>query len=156
MAPKYVELAKKIEEEKLQDVVIAEIDSSADKEVGEKYGVEGFPTLKLFINAKPVDYSGEREMQDMYNFIIKRMNNPVKFLENRDMLAEIEKSHLALLILAKSSFEKQEEEAKVSAYGYDNINFYAIVDEEKMREYTGKADTYCLVLFRDFDDGKMF
>jgi len=54
-----------------QDVVVANIDADKYKEVGSKYGVSGFPTLKFFPkdNKEGKPYSGQRELVDLVKYL---------------------------------------------------------------------------------------
>jgi protein disulfide-isomerase A6 len=47
------------------------VDADAHKELGKRFGVQGFPTLKWFDgkSEKPQDYTGGRELDDMAKFI---------------------------------------------------------------------------------------
>lgn len=52
-------------------VVIAAVDADAHKELGTRYEVTGFPTLKLFNTGKDaiVPYSGARDLENLVEFI---------------------------------------------------------------------------------------
>lgn len=69
LAPTYekVATAYKLED----DVVIANLDADKYKDVAEKYGVSGYPTLKFFPknNKAGEDYEGGRDLQDFVSFI---------------------------------------------------------------------------------------
>ncbi|KHF97557.1 putative disulfide-isomerase A6 [Gossypium arboreum] len=69
LAPTYekVALAFKMEE----DVVIANLDADKHKDLAEKYGVSGYPTLKFFPknNKAGEDYNGGRGLDDFVSFI---------------------------------------------------------------------------------------
>ncbi|KAF8394636.1 hypothetical protein HHK36_020850 [Tetracentron sinense] len=69
LAPTYekVATAYKLEE----DVVIANLDADKYKDLAEKYGVSGFPTLKFFpkSNKAGEDYDGDRDLDDFVTFI---------------------------------------------------------------------------------------
>jgi len=56
---------------KISDVVIAKVDADKHKDLGGRYGVKGFPTLKFFPKGskEPQDYSGGREAQDIIDFV---------------------------------------------------------------------------------------
>ncbi|XP_077218682.1 protein disulfide-isomerase like 2-1-like [Tasmannia lanceolata] len=69
LAPTYekVATAYKLEE----DVVIANLDADKYKDLAEKYGIGGFPTLKFFpkSNKAGEDYDGDRDLDDFVTFI---------------------------------------------------------------------------------------
>lgn len=70
LAPVYEELATSLEFAK-DKVQIAKVDADAEKDLGRKYGVQGFPTLKFFDGKSkdPVDYSGGRDLESLQSFI---------------------------------------------------------------------------------------
>jgi len=69
LAPTWEKLATIYKNEK--NVVIANVDADKHREVGEKYGVSGFPTLKFFPqdNKAGVAYEGGRELADFVKYI---------------------------------------------------------------------------------------
>ncbi|MCD7446487.1 Protein disulfide-isomerase-like 2-2 [Datura stramonium] len=54
-----------------ENVVIANLDADNHKDLAEKYGVSGYPTLKFFPkgNKAGEDYDGGRDLNDFVNFI---------------------------------------------------------------------------------------
>ncbi|KAI9081020.1 hypothetical protein K1719_037000 [Acacia pycnantha] len=69
LAPTYEKVATAFKLE--EDVVIANIDSDQYKDIAEKYGVSGYPTLKFFprSNKAGEDYDGGRDLDDFVTFI---------------------------------------------------------------------------------------
>uniref|UniRef100_A0A5B6ZJ79 protein disulfide-isomerase n=1 Tax=Davidia involucrata TaxID=16924 RepID=A0A5B6ZJ79_DAVIN len=69
LAPTYEKLATAFRLE--EDVVIANLDSDKHKDLAEKYGVSGYPTLKFFpkSNKAGEDYDGGRDLDDFVTFI---------------------------------------------------------------------------------------
>ncbi|KAJ2845975.1 hypothetical protein IWW36_004563, partial [Coemansia brasiliensis] len=55
------------------DVVIAEVNADEHRDLGNKFSVQGFPTLKFFAKggdvAKPEDYSGGRDLDSLTSFV---------------------------------------------------------------------------------------
>jgi len=77
LAPKYEELAKKLQDE--SDIVIAKMDATAN-DVPSLYDVKGFPTL-YFVpkNSKksPLRYNGGRETDDFIKYLAKESTDPL-------------------------------------------------------------------------------
>ncbi|KAJ6729393.1 hypothetical protein OIU85_020322 [Salix viminalis] len=69
LAPTYEKVASAFKSEK--DVVVANLDADKYKDLAEKYGVSGFPTLKFFPkgNKAGEDYDGGRDLDDFVAFI---------------------------------------------------------------------------------------
>src|SRR5436190_12058757 len=73
LAPIYEDLAKAFEfaNDKVQ---IAKVDADAEKDLGKRFGVQGFPTLKWFDGKsdEPIEYDGGREFDDLVKFITEK------------------------------------------------------------------------------------
>lgn len=79
LAPVWEELAQNFAfaEDK---VSIAKVDADEHKELGRKFGVQGFPTLKWFDGKSdtPTDYSGGRDLDSLSAFIIEKTGIKIK------------------------------------------------------------------------------
>jgi len=73
LAPVYEELAQAFAfaEDKL---TIARLDADEHRDLGKKYGVQGFPTLKWFDGKSkdPEDYNGGRDLESLSAFITEK------------------------------------------------------------------------------------
>ncbi|KAJ3330761.1 hypothetical protein HDU76_004934 [Blyttiomyces sp. JEL0837] len=69
LAPVYEDLADSYAKEK--GLIIAKVDADAHKELGGRFDVKGFPTLKWFPkgSTKPEDYEGGRDLDAFVKFI---------------------------------------------------------------------------------------
>ncbi|CAI2370762.1 unnamed protein product [Moneuplotes crassus] len=65
-------------------VKVGAVDADKDKSAGASYGVQGFPTIKLFGNnkAKPIDYNSGRDEDSIINFVLKEVKKAVKERQN--------------------------------------------------------------------------
>lgn len=73
LAPIYEQLAEDFAFAK-DKVIIAKVDADAEKTLGKRFGVQGFPTLKFF-NGKdetPEDYSSGRDLESLTEFIASK------------------------------------------------------------------------------------
>lgn len=73
LAPVYEELATSFESQSSK-LSIAKVDADAEKSLGKRFGVQGFPTLKWFdgISDKPEDYNGGRDLESLTKFITEK------------------------------------------------------------------------------------
>ncbi|KAI1753455.1 thioredoxin-like protein [Xylaria castorea] len=78
LAPVYEELGQAFASSK--DVQIAKVDADAEKALGKRFGIQGFPTLKWFDGKsdKPVDYSGGRDLESLTKFITEKAGTKAK------------------------------------------------------------------------------
>lgn len=70
LAPTYEELATNFLHAN-EKVTIAKVDADNHKDLGKKFGVQGFPTLKWFDGKsdKPVEYEGGRDLDSLMKWI---------------------------------------------------------------------------------------
>jgi protein disulfide isomerase len=61
-----------------KDLLVAEVDATVETKLRDRFEIRGFPTIKLFVNGKPVaDYNGERTKDALVNFVRRQMTPPV-------------------------------------------------------------------------------
>jgi protein disulfide-isomerase A6 len=73
LAPVYEELGLAFEHAK-DKVQIAKVDADSERDLGKRFNVQGFPTLKFFDGKsdKPVDYNGGRDLESLSSFITEK------------------------------------------------------------------------------------
>jgi len=151
MAPSYAKLAAKMNE-KEGGIPIAEVDATESPELAERFGVEGYPTLKFFVEGKPVDYQGEREGDAIENFINKKLSPASKELKKVEEIKELESSKLAVVLVTAEASPEQLAFFNSFSSSYD-IGFY-YANFEGALEATGASGKHNMVVYRNFDDGK--
>jgi protein disulfide-isomerase A6 len=70
LAPVYEELATTYQHA-MEKVTIAKVDADNHKDLGKRFGVQGFPTLKWFDGKsdKPTEYEGGRDLESLQKWI---------------------------------------------------------------------------------------
>jgi protein disulfide-isomerase-like protein len=75
LAPIWEELAEAITNDDanddLKDFVISQVDCTQHKGLCARFGVKGYPALKLIANHQVYDYKGGRSLEDFNNFLAK-------------------------------------------------------------------------------------
>ncbi|KAH1283660.1 hypothetical protein KXW98_006359 [Aspergillus fumigatus] len=93
LAPVYEELAQAFEFAK-DKVTVAKVDADEHRDLGKRFGVQGFPTLKWFDGKsdKPEDYKGGRDLESLSAFIAEKTGikprGPKKEPSKVEMLTE--------------------------------------------------------------------
>ncbi len=151
MAPAYSSLAKRMKE-KEDGIPITKVDATIQKVLAEKYGVQGFPTLKFFVDGEPVDYQGAREEEAIYNWINKKTGPSSTELTTDEQLKTHSEASLSVLFLVPQDDEALKTYMNL-AMGYDDVSFAHSFSEDHKKTLEVSAK-YALVVFRDFDDGK--
>lgn len=73
---------------------LAKIDADANRKSGEKHGIQGFPTLKLFRNGKEFkDFDGGRKAEQIVSWYKKKTGPPAKTLKSEEVEAFIKENN---------------------------------------------------------------
>lgn len=59
-------------------VKVAAVDATAEQSLAQEYGIQGFPTIKVFVNGKATDYQGQRTAQAIVDAGLKAAKDMVK------------------------------------------------------------------------------
>lgn len=77
-----LDVAAPILAELKEPVVIAKVDADKYRRIGNKYEIDGFPTLKLFMHGVPMDYYGPRDPDLLVRFLKKFVAPNVAILDS--------------------------------------------------------------------------
>jgi len=154
MAPAYSKLAQRMKSEEIS-VAIAKIDSTVESELGTKFGVQGFPTLKFFINGQPVDYQGGRDEEAMFNWLKKKTGPSSTEINDVKAVEEHSSKNLSVLFIYPENDTEGLKNFMVLAAGYDDVPFAHSSSQEFKTKFE-VDQKYALVVFRSFDDGRKF
>jgi len=96
LAPEYEQVGEAFS--KIKNVVIAKVDADEHKDLGSRFGVQGFPTLKYFPKGSttPEDYDGGRSAQDIIDFVNRKAGSN----------ARLKKAPSAVTVLTPENFDK--------------------------------------------------
>lgn len=75
LAPEYAAAAQELAKRD-PPLSIAKVDATENKELGERFGIKGFPTLKFFKGGNPSDYEGGRTKDSIVNYVVKKSGPP--------------------------------------------------------------------------------
>eukprot|EP00745_Piridium_sociabile_P044718 TRINITY_DN94919_c3_g1_i1.p1 TRINITY_DN94919_c3_g1~~TRINITY_DN94919_c3_g1_i1.p1 ORF type:complete len:477 (-),score=62.60 TRINITY_DN94919_c3_g1_i1:186-1616(-) len=99
LAPAFEAAAKKLKELEGGGVPLAKVDATVHKAVGEKYGVSGYPTLKLFRNGVPSDYDGGRNAEDIVAWIEKQTGPATTTVATQDELDVVLRKKMVVFVI---------------------------------------------------------
>jgi protein disulfide-isomerase A1 len=153
LAPEYAAAAQQLASSH-PNIKLVKIDTTVEKELGSRFEIKGFPTLKFFIkgNSHPIDFEGGRTPPEIVNWLLKR-TGPVSI--EVSSVSEVEKhvgdSELVGVFFGSSSSSAYDN-FKVVAASHDDIIFLNTDSDEIRQHYNVERDNF--ILFKKFDEGK--
>ncbi|KAI9347409.1 thioredoxin-like protein [Zopfochytrium polystomum] len=99
----YEELADAFSHHK--DVVIAKVDADAHRDLGGRFDVKGFPTLKWFPkgSTKPEDYSGGRDIDALVKFVTDKTGLKSTYKKAPTYVKELDASNFESVVGKKNA-----------------------------------------------------
>lgn len=97
LAPEYAKAALRLAETH-PNVVLAKVDATEESELAERYGVDGFPTLKWMTSEGEVDYSGGRTEDAIVRWVTKMTGPPTNVISTAEGLKTAEAASDAIVV----------------------------------------------------------
>ena len=116
LKPEYEAAAVELWEK--EQAPLVKIDCTEEKEVCDKYGVQGFPTLKVFNKGKESStYEGARTKDGIVDYIVRRKLPAITELKSVDEISELKEKYGFLIVSYSSSdtFKSTADELRDSA-----------------------------------------
>uniref|UniRef100_A0A915C788 Protein disulfide-isomerase n=3 Tax=Parascaris univalens TaxID=6257 RepID=A0A915C788_PARUN len=145
LAPEYEKAASKL---KTNDppIALAEVDCTAEKATCDKYGVSGFPTLKIFRNGVfAQDYDGPREAEGIVKYMRGQAGPSAKELKSYEELEKfIDSDESGVVGFFESESKLKDSFLKVADTERDRFRFAYTSDAETLKKvkYTDDIIVY--------------
>ncbi|KAI1639481.1 protein disulfide isomerase [Biscogniauxia mediterranea] len=151
LAPEYEEAATTLKE---KDIKLAKIDCTEEMDLCQEYGVEGYPTLKVFRGKDNVaPYSGARKAGAITSYMIKQSLPAVSIL-TADTLEEFKTADKIVLVAYIDASDKASNESYTKiAENHRDSYLFGGVNDAAVAEAEG-VTTPAIVLYKQFDEGK--
>lgn len=140
LTPEYAKAAQALKKDNLY---LAKVDATVHKALGTRFGVEGFPTLKLFTNGTPSEYNGGRTEPEIISWMKKKTGPATKTLKTVEEIEDFHKGSDVSLVYFGDDASHSEIFNKV-ARTIDDIVFAIAPKElaEKFNSTSGKVSLY--------------
>lgn len=148
LAPEYAKAAGLLKESK-SDIVLSKVDATIEKKLAEKYGVQGFPTIKFFKKGTPVEYGGGRTSGEIVAWLNKKTGPAAKVLVSaEEVTAFTDPKDVAVVGYFADKASDMAVAFLKSAEGMDDIEFAITTPEASTDEVKGDK----IVVVKKFDD----
>lgn len=136
MAPDFKEAATELKGK----ATLVDVDATVEKSLAEKYGIRGFPTLKLFSNGELLsDYKGSRTKDDIVKYIERSMLPSVVEFTDADSLSTYLKENKGKTMVFGAALDKLSANFKKLSMSMrdnmpDSISFASVPDGSYLKD----------------------
>jgi len=151
LAPEYETAATTLKE---KDIALVKVDCTEEQELCQEYGVEGYPTLKVFRGPENISpYGGQRKADSLISYMTKQALPAVSAV-TKDTIEEFKTADKVVLVAYFAADDKASNETftQVADGLRDNFLFGA-TNDAALAKAEGVSQPG-LVLYKSFDDGK--
>ena len=146
--PEYEKAAKILRKENL---LLAKVDATVEKNLDKRYKLTGYPTIKLFIKGKDIDYNKARNELEVVNWMRRKTNGPAtKSLKSSEEIEKFKNENDVVLIYFGNN-KRDIEEYTLAARKIDDFQFGIVEQEDIINKYSKKGT---IILYKNFDEKK--
>ena len=80
------------------EIKLGSVDATIEQDLGKKFEVRGYPTIKFFIDGTPIEYNGGRAADDILGWLKKKTGPPAEDLTTVDALNKLKDSSDVVVI----------------------------------------------------------
>jgi len=152
LAPEYAKAAGQLKEEG-SAIKLAKVDATVETELGTKFQVQGYPTLKFFRKGSPSEYGGGRTAAEIVTWLNKKTGPPAKAIASEEELKTFVDSAEVVLVGFFADAESDAAKAFLeAAAAVDDTPCGIVSDAALAATKDVKGDS--VVLFKKFDEGR--
>lgn len=147
LAPEYAAAATELKGE----VVLAKVDATEESELGQKYEIQGFPTVYFFIDGVHKDYSGQRTKDAIVSWVKKKTGPGIYNLSTVEEAERILTAEPKVVLgFLDSLVGPQSEELSAASRLEEDVSFYQTSSPEvaKLFHIDPQAKRPALVLLK--------
>ncbi|EEH18946.2 protein disulfide-isomerase domain [Paracoccidioides brasiliensis Pb03] len=151
LAPEYETAATQLKEKKIP---LVKVDCTEEVELCQEYGVEGYPTLKVFRGLEQVKpYSGPRKSASITSYMVKQ-SLPAVTVVTVDNLEDVKTLDKVTIIGFFAQDDKATNETFTSlAEAFRDEFLFGATDDAKLAAAEDVKQP-SIVMYKDFDEGK--
>lgn len=150
LAPEYAKAASALKA-KNSEIKLAKVDATEQRELGERYEVQGFPTLKFFISGSDVEYSGGRTAEEILKWVEKKSGPSVSLINTEnDLTKAIEDNQIVAVYFGSNEGDIYKEFNEVATFN-ESVPFL-VANESLASSHGAQKDD--IVVFKKFDNKK--
>jgi len=148
LAPHYDEASVVLKE---KGIKLAKVDCVEHGDLCQQHGVSGYPTLKVFRNGTPTDYTGPRKADGIISYMLKQSLPAVTDVNNANFDEFKKADKLVLIAFLSSASDDPGPQFKAAADSHRDDYLFGLSTDSEVFKAAGVAPP-AIVLYRSFDD----
>jgi protein disulfide-isomerase A1 len=145
LAPEFSKAAKTLKADPA--IPLGKVDATENKQLAERFGVRGYPTLKFFKNGKATEYGGGRTDKEIVSWLRKKSGPAAKTVTSVEEIKDLKEANEVVVV----GYLADEAEAFLGAANeLDDIVFAVAKDAALKEAMEASAD---VMLYKKFDEG---
>jgi len=153
LAPEYAKAAQRLAQNE-PPYHLAKVDATEQKQLAERFGIRGFPTLFFFKKGQKIEYTGGRTENEIVNWILKKVGPPSAEVNCAQLKEKVEATKLAVAYFGETVGREYTEiflDVAQNPAVSEKFQFFHINDKECAASF-GAVNLPGLVVFRKFDE----
>lgn len=153
LAPEYAKAATQLKEEG-SELRLGKVDATVESELGERFKIRGYPTLKFFIDGEAIEYTGGRTADEIVAWLKKKSGPPATTLASVEDATKFKEANDVVVIGFFKDLSSDAAKAfNAVAQKVDNTQFGITSEQSVFDEFKVSGDS-AVVLFKKFDEGR--
>lgn len=146
LEPEYAKAAVTLKS--VDGLKLVKVDATEERDLGEKYDVQGFPTLKFFRMGEVSEYGGGRDHDSIVSWVKKKTGAAATKLTDQASVDAFAKDSQAVLLGLFKAGDAEFAEFEKAAGGIDDIPAGTTADEDLIAKYAPAK----VIMLQKFDD----
>eukprot|EP01118_Nematostelium_gracile_P010618 TRINITY_DN3687_c0_g3_i1.p1 TRINITY_DN3687_c0_g3~~TRINITY_DN3687_c0_g3_i1.p1 ORF type:complete len:491 (+),score=169.81 TRINITY_DN3687_c0_g3_i1:122-1594(+) len=134
-------------------VPLAKVDADAElnRPLGDRYGIQGFPTLKLFRNGVPSDYTGGRTSEEIISWCTRQSRPAVTEISSlADLQALIGSEELLAVAFFEDKADAHSAFSEQAQAGRESFTYASVINNADIAKEYGVTKFPATLYFRKF------
>jgi len=150
LAPEWSKAADTLKD---SPVKLAKVDVTENDDLGKKYEIKGFPTIKYFKRGNPSDYQGGRTAAEIVTWVNKKSGPPAVAVTTEEELTALQEKHevFALGVFDSTDSENFRSFSFIASNDETNVYAYTTSNEVKLKL---SIEVETVVVLKAFDEGR--
>jgi protein disulfide isomerase len=131
------------------EISIAAVDVDESPDLADLYEITQYPTLKLFINNKIIDYIGNRSEFEIINWVLKQSRPIVKLLDTKEEFLELRSNPVCFVFIGNRDTPEYLKFYKAAENS--DKSYFGVIEKPDIFDYVSAVEG-AVVVFKHHDD----